>query len=66
MKKISSYQKLKAKNRELRQDIRTLVLSPDSMEALRLKAKYTFQYQAEDAIMYGHSTTIIEGNVLLN
>lgn len=61
MKKLSSYQKLKENNRQLRADIYTLVFDPDSMDAHSIKARVNIRKGTEEAVMYGSSTIKSEG-----
>jgi hypothetical protein len=50
---MNSYQKLKAKNRDLTQQLYILVFTPDSYNATEIKAKYKLLLQVEKAIMSG-------------
>lgn len=45
MKKISGYQKLKAKNAKLRQDIYKFVMEPDQHSVLRTGYKMLFEQE---------------------
>lgn len=45
MGKITSYQKLKAENAKLIEEIKTLVFKPDSLKALNVKNLYRLKYE---------------------
>jgi hypothetical protein len=51
--KKSSYQKLKDENAQLKRDINTLVLFPDSCEASFIRIKVEMKKGFEDAIIFG-------------
>jgi hypothetical protein len=52
-KSINSYQKIKAKNRDLTAEIYELVFKPDSYFAMQIKEKYKLMSQMEKAVMSG-------------
>jgi hypothetical protein len=47
--KLSSYQKLKAKNQQLMQDLHDAIMYPDSAQGIKVKMHYhvLFNYEAE-------------------
>jgi hypothetical protein len=51
--KKSSYQKLKAENEKLLNDIRILVTEPESMSAIEINALYTMRFEQESIILAG-------------
>jgi hypothetical protein len=51
--KLSSYQKLKAKNAELEKEINTLVIRPDSVDALLIKSRKEFVQEQALVGMFG-------------
>jgi hypothetical protein len=53
MKKLSSYQKLKAQNHALMQDIILMVDKPKSPEAIMCTAKYKFKIDNERMMWAG-------------
>jgi len=65
-RRLSSYEKLKAENKQLKQDIFTLLKKADTMEGQVTKARYLLSYSFSDAVMFGdtsiHSNTF-SGNI---
>jgi len=53
---MTSYQKIKAENKKLREIIVTLIINPDSADAHHIKLLYKIQIAAENAIMFGSPT----------
>lgn len=53
MKKQSSYQKLKAENEQLKQDIYKMVMEPEKIETLMTIERYRLRFETIDAIMSG-------------
>ena len=53
MSKISSYQKLMAKNKELQKEIFTLVAESDSFEAMEIRSRYSMIYDFSRAMLFG-------------
>lgn len=61
--KKSSYQKQKELIAQLRADIETLVLNPNSMKAIRIASEVMFKKQCDNILMFGNkcnNTGIIE------
>lgn len=52
--KSNSYNKLKLKNAELLLDIHTLIMRPDSFDAIIIKARYKLVFDLEKCIFNGH------------
>ena len=52
-KKLSSYQKLKAKNAKMSMEIFQLVRVPDGEKALIIRAHYHMRYDLMDAVWMG-------------
>jgi hypothetical protein len=50
---MTTYQKLKLENEKLKNEIRELVLRPDSMEATVIRTTVKIQDDLEKAYMYG-------------
>lgn len=50
---MSSYKKLKVENQKLRQNILTLVLNPDSYEAMEIRFCVQFQADLDRLIWFG-------------
>lgn len=50
---MNSYQKLKARNKELERYIELLIFKPDGAEAHHIKACYKLQRDAEIQVMFG-------------
>lgn len=57
---MNSYQKVKAKNRDLTAEIYELVFKPDSYNAMQIKARYNLMSQMERAVMSGTHRTNFE------
>lgn len=53
MAKISSYQKLKNKNLQLRRDIRNIIRNPDGVYTAIVISKHKIGLDLEDAVMAG-------------
>lgn len=53
MKKLSSYQKLKQQVEQLKKEKRILVLEPDSMEAIQIRAVVVTGSELDNAILQG-------------
>ena len=53
MKKLSSYQKLKAENRRLKQDIYDLVMEEDEFKKMDVSFRYRLRFQMIDFAMLG-------------
>ena len=53
MSKISSYQKLVAKNKELQKEIFTLVVDSDSFQAMEIRSRYSMIYDLARAVLFG-------------
>ena len=53
MSRLSAYQKLKAENKKLRNDIYNIVRNPDKMEGIITKARYEMQYKISDIVLFG-------------
>ena len=64
MKKISSYQKLKAKNRKLYSDIRVLIEQPNTIQALEIQSFYKMKFDGEESAMYGRAK--VTNKIILN
>ncbi len=56
MKKLSSYQKLKAENRRLKQDIYDLVMRRNEFQGLCVYTRYKLNYTQTDIMMFGNRT----------
>lgn len=56
MKKTSSYQKLKIKNKKLEKEIYNLVMKPETMEAQRIKLCYEIKFGISEIIWAGDAT----------
>lgn len=56
MSKITSYQKLKARNQDLMNDIRDLVMNKDKEAGITKHIKYKINFQMEDTIWFGNPT----------
>ena len=56
---MTSYQKLKAENKRLRQDIYNLVRKKNEIEGIATFMKYDIQYSCEDMVWGG---SLPEGN----
>lgn len=56
-RKLSSYQKLKAKVAALEKDIYALVRRADEPEGVAVRARYTLIYDTADAVWMGSPTT---------
>ncbi len=52
-KKLSSYQKLKAKNAKMSREIFQLIQVPDGEEAQGIRMRYSMQYDLMDAVWMG-------------
>ena len=57
MSKLTSYQKLKLENQELKKDIFNLVRKENELDGITTKARYSIMYDTHDAIMFGSRTT---------
>lgn len=53
MEKQSSYQKLKAKNIKLENDIYKIIMDENSMNSIELKAMYAMKFDTQKAMMFG-------------
>ena len=53
MSKKSSYKKLKEENERLKKDIYTLVMKPDSIDALSLKMQYAHKFEIDNLMFAG-------------
>lgn len=53
MKKLSSYQKLKAANEKLRSDLRELAVNPSSEHSILIKVCEIHQQKLEDMVWHG-------------
>lgn len=53
MKKSSAYQKLKAANKMLAEEIDILVFKPDSVDAEIIKSRHKLRLSIENAVMAG-------------
>lgn len=53
---MNSYQKLKAKNKELTRMVYLLALNPESAEAREIVFEIRLQRECEDAVMFGRPT----------
>ena len=54
MRKLSSYQKLKAENAGLKQDIYSLIEKSDQIEGMETKAMYQMEYGLYEMIWFGN------------
>jgi hypothetical protein len=54
---MTSYQRLKAANAKLKEDIRKLVMEPESEEGLITKMEYQIEYEFEKVIWHGSTST---------
>jgi|GEM_PF-6139112 len=65
--RLSSYQKIKKQNRELKNDIAILVEKSDTIEGLEVKSRWVFRLQTERMIMagmrFGSSSDLQDGKV---
>jgi hypothetical protein len=52
-RRLSAYQKLKAENEKLKQDIYNLVRNADKMEGTQTRMRYEMQYKMSDAVWFG-------------
>ena len=52
-KKLSSYQKLKAKNAELSREIFQLVRHPEELESQAIRIRYNMKYDLLDSVWMG-------------
>ena len=52
IRRLSSYEKLKAENEKLRNDIYNIVRNMDKMEGIITKARYELQYKMSDAVFF--------------
>lgn len=52
----TTYQKLKEERIKLLNDIRVMIMSPNSESAMMLKIEYKFRFQAEDIMFFGDAT----------
>lgn len=63
MKKISSYQKLKAKIKSEREqylmDIKILIDNNDHVKTLDVKARYHFMSQQSENVLFGENKSIV-------
>lgn len=57
MKKLSSYQKLKAENAKLKADLRELAARPTSERSIIIKMIEIYQEKLESIIWHGNPTT---------
>jgi len=57
MSKLTSYQKLKLENQELKKDIFNLVRKENELDGITTKARYSIMYDTHDRIMFGSRTT---------
>ncbi len=53
---MSSYQKLKAKNKELTRILNVVCFTPESAEAKEIMFNCKLQRECEDAVMFGRTT----------
>lgn len=53
MKKLSSYQKLKAENEQLKADLRELAANPSSERSILIKMCEIYQQKIDDLIWHG-------------
>jgi hypothetical protein len=53
MKRVTSYQKLKAENQKLKQDIYNLVKKENEIDGIETKVRYCMIYGVQDSIMFG-------------
>ncbi len=58
MKKMSSYQKLKAENQRLKNDIYLLVMDADGFQGMGVAARYRLQYDMDKMVWFGERKTI--------
>ena len=56
MSKLTSYQKLKLENQELKKDIFNLVRKENEIDGITTKARYSMMHDTHDAIMFGSRT----------
>lgn len=54
--KKTTYQKLKEERIKLLNDIRVMVMSPNSISDIEIRLKYRLNFQAEDMMFYGDQT----------
>lgn len=59
-RRLSSYQKLKLENEELKKDIFLLLKKGDTVDGQLVKARYLLSYSFSDAVMFGD--TGVSGN----
>lgn len=59
--KKTTYQRLKEERVKLLNDIRVMVMSPNSISDIEIRLKYRLNFQAEDAIFYGDATLKSDG-----
>lgn len=52
----TTYQKIKEERAKLYNDIRVMIMSPDSVDAAHLRIKYKLEFDMEDIIMFGDVT----------
>lgn len=62
-KKLSSYQKLKQKNRELLNEIHTLIKNKGDVKSAKIKGKYTMREGIETAMLFGGSIEKAQQNM---
>jgi len=54
--KKTTYQKLKEERIKLLNDIRVMVMSPNSISDIEVRLKHRLRFQAEDVMFYGNAT----------
>ena len=50
---MNSYQKIKAKNKQLERDIRILALQPDTLDAIKIKMGYIVERDIDNQCFAG-------------
>ncbi len=50
---MSSYQKLKSDNKQLKKDIYNLIRQADKLPGLSTKKRYEMEYDLYDSVMFG-------------
>jgi hypothetical protein len=55
--KKTTYQKLKEERIKLLNDIRIMVMNPNSISEVEVRTKYRLRFQVESAMFYGEATS---------
>ncbi len=59
--RFTDYDKIKAENKELRNDIYNLIKNEDKIEGLAIKVLWEIRFDMDDLIMSGSDTTELIG-----